>query len=58
MQPTKVTIKANLAKSNAALYNRHVDLHDEVSYPFSNTVAEYVSFVVKSVSGLILQHTV
>ncbi|KAG0907573.1 hypothetical protein G6F57_009328 [Rhizopus arrhizus] len=30
------------------LYNRHVDLHDEVSYPLSNTVVDYVSFVVNS----------
>ncbi|RCI01784.1 hypothetical protein CU098_010586, partial [Rhizopus stolonifer] len=30
------------------LYKRHVDLHDEISYPLSNTVADYVSFVVNS----------
>ncbi|KAG1144359.1 hypothetical protein G6F37_007464 [Rhizopus arrhizus] len=34
------------------LYNRHIDLHDEVSYPLSNTVADYVSFVVNSPSIL------
>ncbi|CEI94896.1 hypothetical protein RMCBS344292_09099 [Rhizopus microsporus] len=31
------------------LYNRHVDLHYEISYPLSNTVADYISFVVDSV---------
>ncbi|ORE21199.1 hypothetical protein BCV71DRAFT_241776 [Rhizopus microsporus] len=30
------------------LYNRHVDLHYEISYPLSNTVADYISFVVDS----------
>ncbi|KAL7322040.1 hypothetical protein PS15p_212131 [Mucor circinelloides] len=37
-----------LLETTDKITNRHVDLHDEVSYPFSNTVVEDVSFVVNS----------